>query len=207
MRPLILGSALLGGGCVVHTHVDSQASGHVSLEPPPDLQATTVERPKDPGEKGVVVSASVTGGYAWGNFDGARRGGGAVALEANVFRFTRETSHRGWVTPHVLDGATRLAVGGGLRFFGATGEPTRVRAAPIYLELQHLKVDEVFGGHIGLGAAFLPSPSSAGPQISGCLGIPLMLSVCVRGAYLIGSGSDVFLSIGYHAAAEWVGSR
>ena len=205
MRALIL--CVMLGGCVVHTHVEANAPGHVTLAAPPDMAASTVEKPIDPGEQGVVVGASLTGGYAWANLDGARHGAGAVALEANVFRFTQDVSHRGWVTPHVLNGATRLALGLGLRFFGDTGEPTRVRSAPIYLELQHVKLDEVFGGHIGLGAAFLPSPGSAGPQVSACLGIPMMLSVCGRGAYLFGSGHDVLLSIGYNAHLEWVGSR
>lgn len=220
--------------CIFHRHVDTNAPGHVSLDAPPaagselpakrpyppdapvaaapsgspDVTATAVEVPSDPGERGTVVGVSFHGGFANAPLDGGRRSAGHLQLEASLLPFELERTHRGWVTPKVLPASTRFALGLGLRLFDGQGGPTVVRAAPVYLEVQHTRLDEIWGATFGLGLGFSPhSPRGLGPQGTLCVGIPLLATLCGRGSYLFGQGAEVMVTLGYHGFVESVGSR
>lgn len=220
--------------CVFHRHVDANAPGHVSLDAPPaagspvpakhsdpeaapvaaapsgvpDLTATAVETPRDPGEQGTIVGVSFHGGWANAPLDGGRRNAGHLQLEATLLPFELESTHRGWVTPKVLPASTRLALGLGLRMFDGQGGPTVVRAAPVYVEVQHTRLDEIWGATFGLGLGFAPhTPRGLGPQASLCVGIPLLATLCGRGSYLFGQGPEVMVTLGYHGYVESIGSR
>lgn len=230
MRAALILLAVGAPGCILHQHVDTRAPGHVSLdEPPPaapatlqpysspaavkvvdptpDVTSVSPAHPTDPGEEGVILGGSLMGGYASGLDRGERRNGGHLQVEASLLGFSQEKTHRGWITPKVLNGSTRVALGLGLRIYDDQGT-TYARPAPIYVEAQHTRVGEIWGGTIGLGAAFSPlSPRAVGPQLTGCFGIPLMVSLCGRGAYLVGQGHEITIMMGYHGFVERVWSR
>lgn len=233
VRGLALALALGAEGCIFHQHLDGHAFGHVSLEAPPpaapapraphssphpvpvqpadpapDVTSVSVAAPVDPGEQGVILGVSAMGGYASGLLDGSRRNAGHIQLEANLFTFSQEHAHRGWITPKALHGSTRAALGLGLRIFDGQGGESPVRMAPIYLEVQHTRMDEIWGATFGLGAAFAPhSPRAVGPQLTACFGIPIMVSLCGRGAYLLGQGHEITIMMGYNGFVEWVTGR
>lgn len=234
-RRALIALALGAEGCIYHHHLDTHAPGHVSLETPPaamrgqtqsphsapiqvpqdpapgappDVTSVSVEEPADPGEQGVILGVSAMGGYASGLLDGSRRSAGHLQLEANLFTFSQEKAHHGWITPKALHGSNRVALGLGMRIFDGQGGASPVRMAPIYLEVQHTRMDEIWGATFGLGAAFAPhSPRAVGPQLTACFGIPIMLSLCGRGAYLFGQGHEITIMMGYNGFVEWVWGR
>ncbi len=174
----------------------------------PDVTSVSVAPPTDPGEQGAILGVSAMGGWASGLLAGERRNAGHIQLEASLFTFSNDKAHRGWITPKALHGSTRVALGLGMRIFDGQGGASPVRLAPLYVELQHTRMDEIWGATFGLGPAFSPhSPRAFGPQATACFGIPIMISLCGRGAYLFGQGHEVTIMMGYNGFVEWVWGR
>lgn len=209
MKQLLLVAAVLSVGCIVHTHRDANAPGIVDVtKPPEDLTARTPVTPQDPGEKGVVVQASLTlHGVGWTHVGQA---GHEVflpfAIELAPWTFTREKSHRNQVANEALEGAVRPAVGLAMRVYPKSGDD-RVELGPMWYELQYVWLDpDKFSG-VTVGAGLTTTYKRVGPQATLCMGIPLALQLCGRGAWTTDEHTTLQLYLTYNGFAEWVWSR
>jgi hypothetical protein len=207
-RALLLISVAYAFGCVVHKDLPTNAPGHIKLdEPPKDLALRAPEPPVDPGEEVTVVSAVAAPlGVGWtpiGTHDA--KAYMPFSLEIAYSRHTLTTSHRGLVTPLVLDGAFRPNLG--ITFLRVFPGHDKVDVGPTFLELQYVGIDKdrFWAGTFAAGVA--TTFRRVGPQATACMGTLLLFDVCVRGNYLFGDGASLHLMFGYQGAIEWIRSR
>lgn len=141
----LLALSWLTGCHALVVHRPRNAPGHADLQAPPEaLARETVERPRDPGERMLVLSA---GGFGGGGYRGGGGLGGrgvyGAGVELSAFLGDSRRSHYGddfFVYP-------MRAIGLNLGWTLAEREGTGV--GPLYLELQASYA--IFG--LGLGYA------------------------------------------------------
>jgi hypothetical protein len=209
-RLALLALAACTVSCIVHTHRETNAPGIVEVaKPPADLTSHAPEKIEDPGEKGVVVQASLTlHGVGWTHVG---QSGHEVFLPFGIelapWTFTRTTSHRNQVASDALEGAVRPAVGLAMRVFPKSGGEDRVELGPMWYEVQYVGLDpeKVAGASIGLGLT--TTYRHVGPQATACTGIPLALMICGRASWTTEEHTSLQLFLTYDGFAEWVWSR
>jgi hypothetical protein len=208
---LVIALAPAAAGCVVHTHAERNAPGYADVaRPPADPKSALPETPRDPGERGLIVGASILQGATWTPRDGDRHAQYALATELSILPFALGTSHRGWITPKVLGGSVRASVGWTvLRVWNEKENESKTRIGGSWVEARYTRLDEegLVGGSIALGAAWDWRRSIAGPQATGCLGIPVLFDVCLRSTYLFDAGTELGFHVALNAFSEWVWSR
>lgn len=209
-RALLVAFATCSLGCIVHTHRDTNAPGIADVaKPPADLTERTPAPVADPGEKGVIVQASLTlHGVGWTHVG---QSGHEVFLPFGIelapWTFSREKSHRNQVSNDALEGAVRPAIGLAMRVFPKSGGEDRVELGPMWYEVQYvgLDPDKVAGATIGVGLT--TTYKHVGPQMTLCSGIPLALMICGRGSWTSDEHTSLQLFLTYNGFAEWVWSR
>ncbi|CAN5293214.1 hypothetical protein BH09MYX1_BH09MYX1_50250 [soil metagenome] len=178
----------LTSGCMFHVQSARNAPGLSTIqEPPPSLTRSAV--PEDPGERGVAISAAVNGGLVGHSHDI----GGMLGAELGVYPYATATSGESFIkasSPVLFGGAA------GWTFFRGS-EHGRDTFGPIYGEARAIVAfgkSGVGSSRFGLGAAFNPQSSNAGPQASACIGLhPAFFYVCMRGSYMIGGeGAELY---------------
>ncbi|MGZ3450102.1 MAG: hypothetical protein ACXVEF_10945 [Polyangiales bacterium] len=210
MRRLLCFAPVLLVGCFVHTHRETNAPGNVELaKPPPDLTERTRIRPTDPGEQGVVVQGSLTlHGVGWTHVG---QDGHEVflpfMLELAPWTFTREKSHTNQISNEALDGAVRPAIGLALRVFPKSGNDTRTELGPMWYEVQYVSLDKDKFGGVMIGGGVTTTYKHIGPQATLCMGAPLVIQVCGRGAWTTDEHTTIQAFVTYNGFAEWVWSR
>jgi hypothetical protein len=189
MRRALLAPLLLCCGCF-HVHLERNAPGEVDLSTPPEPG----ERPEDPGERMLVVSAGpfATGGATLGG-PSSTRAVAALGVEASVQLGENERSHADdsfFVWP-----MRSVGLNLGATFLGT--ERSR-SAGTLYAELQ---ASEELAA-LAWGWAVEPGGGTSGPQLSMSIG-PLLL----RGAYFGSAGGELGVGLVIKGAGVWVWSQ
>jgi hypothetical protein len=197
-RALVLASALATSGCFWHHRLDTNAPGHVSLEPPANPEAYVPDQPRGPGDQSLLLSGrAFLGGGAGVDQTGAFRGSVTVGAEAIALYglYDRSVTESFWCL------FPARAVGAG---FGWSPLQSWSSNPRLHAELHgRLLWGQVVMLGLALGWAWEPGvPGVSGPQATASAG-PLFL----RGSYLRGRGTTVQIGFNVEPVLALVWSR